>query len=242
MKIQDVEKRLGISKANIRFYERQGLLLPERSPNGYREYTEEDVSHLKEIIILRKLGIPVQQISAVLNDRFPLQQALADTVSALLVQTEQANAALSLCRQLQQEGAQTLDVERYWSILQQHQEQGDLFNALAEDYFNFVEEYQQSPREFAKKIRANKRTFLVLILLGGLFCGYIFWAGGFEQIQHLGFQLSLHRILTYLIGICMIPAFLAGRKNPAYRKWASIGIRILLAGGILLLWMQNTFT
>ena len=44
MKIKEVEALVGIKKTNIRFYEREGLLNPERSEeNNYREYSEEDV-------------------------------------------------------------------------------------------------------------------------------------------------------------------------------------------------------
>ena len=36
MKIQDVEKQVGISKANIRFYEEEGLIHPARNQeNNY---------------------------------------------------------------------------------------------------------------------------------------------------------------------------------------------------------------
>lgn len=60
MKIKDVEEQLDITKSNIRFYEKEGLITPNRTENGYRDYSEEDVRRLKEIVILRKLGIPVQ--------------------------------------------------------------------------------------------------------------------------------------------------------------------------------------
>ena len=44
MKIKDVEKQVGISKANIRFYEEEGLIHPARNQeNNYREYSEADV-------------------------------------------------------------------------------------------------------------------------------------------------------------------------------------------------------
>ena len=37
MKIKDVEKQVGISKANIRFYEEEGLIHPARNQeNNYR--------------------------------------------------------------------------------------------------------------------------------------------------------------------------------------------------------------
>ena len=43
MKINDVEQILGITKANIRFYEKEGLLTPGRTENGYRDYTQRDI-------------------------------------------------------------------------------------------------------------------------------------------------------------------------------------------------------
>ncbi len=47
MNIKDAEARSGVSKQNIRFYERQGLLAPARDPgNDYREYNEEDIRTL----------------------------------------------------------------------------------------------------------------------------------------------------------------------------------------------------
>ena len=40
MKIKDVEKRTGITSYNIRFYEKENLLIPKRNPvNGYRGYS-----------------------------------------------------------------------------------------------------------------------------------------------------------------------------------------------------------
>ena len=63
MKIKDVEKQVGISKANIRFYEEEGLIHPARNQeNNYREYSEADVEQLQEIKKLRLIGIPVQEI------------------------------------------------------------------------------------------------------------------------------------------------------------------------------------
>ena len=50
MKIYQVEELVGITKKNIRFYEEEGLLNPERDPlNGYRDYTLKDVQQLKKI-------------------------------------------------------------------------------------------------------------------------------------------------------------------------------------------------
>ena len=139
MKINDVEKRLGISKANIRFYEKENLLTPNRSKNGYRDYSEADITRLKEIIILRKLGIPVQQIQDILDGVLPLQEALDTNITLLQSELEKLNGSLALCRQLKAEYAQTLDTERYWDIIQNQEDLGFQFQNLVEDYLKFSE-------------------------------------------------------------------------------------------------------
>ena len=78
MKIKDVEKQVGISKANIRFYEEEGLIHPARNQeNNYREYSEADVEQLQEIKKLRLIGIAVQEIKEIYEDRLTLQEALS---------------------------------------------------------------------------------------------------------------------------------------------------------------------
>lgn len=63
MKINEVEAQVGITKKNIRFYEEQGLLSPRRdSANGYRDYGEEEVAALRRIKLMRKLGVPLEEI------------------------------------------------------------------------------------------------------------------------------------------------------------------------------------
>ena len=43
MNIGQLETALGMTRANIRFYEKEGLLSPARSENGYRDYTGSDL-------------------------------------------------------------------------------------------------------------------------------------------------------------------------------------------------------
>lgn len=63
MKINEVEAQVGITKKNIRFYEEQGLLSPRRnSENGYRDYSEAEVAVLRQIKLMRKLGVPLEEI------------------------------------------------------------------------------------------------------------------------------------------------------------------------------------
>lgn len=62
MRIGELAKRLGTTPETIRFYEGTGLLpVPSRGPNGYRVYTERDLSRLRLLIGLRQLDLPVAQ-------------------------------------------------------------------------------------------------------------------------------------------------------------------------------------
>lgn len=40
MTIAELEARSGMTRANIRFYEAEGFIRPERRENGYRDYSE----------------------------------------------------------------------------------------------------------------------------------------------------------------------------------------------------------
>ena len=52
MRIKQVEELVNITSKNIRFYEDQGWLFPERAENGYREYHEKeiDISKLDGVV------------------------------------------------------------------------------------------------------------------------------------------------------------------------------------------------
>ncbi len=89
MKIKQVEELVGITSKNIRFYENQGLLTPERAENGYREYHEQNIEALKKIKLLRKLGISVEEIRAVLNHSRSLEDCLEKHLAVL--EKEQEN-------------------------------------------------------------------------------------------------------------------------------------------------------
>ena len=79
MKINQVEELVGITKKNIRFYEAQGLLSPERDPeNGYREYSLRDVEQLKRIKLLRKLDVPCEKIRQVSFGELKLSDCLQE--------------------------------------------------------------------------------------------------------------------------------------------------------------------
>lgn len=66
MFIHEVCKKCSLTKKAIYYYEKQGLIRPNIGENGYRNYSDEDVSTLKEIFVLRKLGLTISEIKNVL--------------------------------------------------------------------------------------------------------------------------------------------------------------------------------
>ena len=83
MKIKQVEELVGITSKNIRFYEDQGLLQPQRTENGYRDYGLEEVEILKQIKLFRKIGVPVEEIHKVFHSEIEIGDCLEKQESLL---------------------------------------------------------------------------------------------------------------------------------------------------------------
>ena len=67
MLIHEISALTETTKKAVEYYCEKGLLKPTLSENGYRVFTEEDVSLLKKISTLRRLGISVEEIRDILN-------------------------------------------------------------------------------------------------------------------------------------------------------------------------------
>lgn len=64
MRIGELADRVGVPADTVRFYEREGWLpRPTRQQNGYREYAAADVEHLRLLIDLRRLELPLDEAS-----------------------------------------------------------------------------------------------------------------------------------------------------------------------------------
>lgn len=233
MKINEVEKLLGITKANIRFYEKEGLLMPRRTENGYREYSGEDIARLKEIVIFRKLGIPVQQIADILDGALPLQDALNTNIRVLNEEIEKLNGSLALCHKLIAEDTQTLDTNRYWEIIHTYEKQSMRFQSLMKDYTSFMEptldryllhvpaKHERTPRMIIKY------TAIFVIVFGGL--NGIFTG---DLVSGLSTQFISHFILApigfFAWCIAYLPAYLVGKKYPQLGRILKVTITVLV--------------
>lgn len=97
MQINEVTQQVDLSKRAIKYYEEQGLLTVKKDSNGYRNYTEKNLTTLKEIAVYRKLGINISDIKQLLKskDTQLLETIYEQKASDLHVQQEQLEALRS---------------------------------------------------------------------------------------------------------------------------------------------------
>ena len=117
MTIKDVEKRTGLSRSNIRFYEKEKLIEPLRNEsNGYRDYSENDVENIKKIAYLRTLGISIEDIRSIISEKVTLQEMLEKQKEVLKNQITDLNKAKLMCEKMLDEESisyEKLQVEQY---------------------------------------------------------------------------------------------------------------------------------
>lgn len=67
--VTDVSRSLGLSTRMLRYYEEQGLIESGRAEGyAYRMYDQEAVRRLRQVIVLRRLRIPLREVKLILDD------------------------------------------------------------------------------------------------------------------------------------------------------------------------------
>ena len=77
--IREVTEITGITVNALRYYDRKGLLHPTvRNPEGRKEwlYDDEAVRRAKRILLLRRIGIPVENIAYVIEKADRMDEAI----------------------------------------------------------------------------------------------------------------------------------------------------------------------
>lgn len=112
MKINEVEAIVGVTRRNIRFYEKEGLLTPARNhQNGYRDYTDAEVEELERIKLLRKLGVPLDEIRRMQQGNVTVSDAMRRHVITLEREQEGLVQSMALCSRLKEEEIRLCDLD-----------------------------------------------------------------------------------------------------------------------------------
>lgn len=118
--IREIEVLSGMTRANIRYYEAEGLITPRRAENGYRDYSQADADTLLRIKLLRALGLTIEQLKTLACGEAALDAVLAERLQAMQQEQHALGRAEQVAEQLRQAKVdyQTLDAERYLAELE----------------------------------------------------------------------------------------------------------------------------
>lgn len=132
MRVIQLAKSLGITPDTVRFYSRIGVLNPQKNPNnGYREYSDKDISRMKFILCARQLDFSVDDIKQILaeadNQRSPCT-TVRRLIEQRLQETEQQFEETIKLRDRMREAV------KEWSLLPDRVPKGHMICHLIENF------------------------------------------------------------------------------------------------------------
>ncbi|MEH6943163.1 MerR family transcriptional regulator [Bacillus sp. JJ722] len=99
--IQDVSKQTGISVRTLRYYEEIGLLFPSsKTEGGHRQYGEEELMKLQQIVFMKSLGFRLKEIQSMLNHNWDWSASLDHQLVFVLEEQEKLKQMESAIRSL----------------------------------------------------------------------------------------------------------------------------------------------
>ena len=228
MTIKEVEKKLNISRANIRFYEKEGLLDPKRNDNEYRNYSEEDLDRLEKILLFRKCNISIENIRLIFNGTKSIDEIFKNQISIIENEVKQLEGAITMCKKLSQErtSIDKIDTEKYLNIMENEENKGNKFYNIAEDYLYANEKLYQSiieNKEFKGGDKMKKGikigiyiiSFILTTLLFALF-DYII-SGNIDWVDNIIFV----SILT-CVDLISVKKYIESKTGKKYTKKQNI--------------------
>lgn len=198
MKINQVEELVGITKKNIRFYEEQGLISPERNrDNGYREYSLKDVELLNKIKLLRSLDVPIEEIRKLENSEVSMIDCLERHISHFTHRQQELNVMKEMCREMIEADVQfdSLNAESYLEEMKKLEKGGIRFMDV-------------NKTDIKKTKRGPIIAATVCILFFVAMLGFIGWAELADPETPIGFVL-----IMFVLFIAMIVGTLFALKE-----------------------------
>ena len=238
MDIKEVEKNLSVTRANIRYYEKEGLISPIRKQNNYRDYSDKDIAELKKVLVLRKIGFSIKEIKDMQERSLSLADALNADIERLNQAIEELQGSLEVAKTLESEHTdfEKIDTERYWNLINDKEKNGAKFTDLFRDYAFFELDIFDRMWKYVfffdfKKFRENHGIVIVMFVLLAIF---VVRGISSKYLWHESFwEGALYPVGLFVIGsIIFLPIYILSKKHP---KTASILSTILFVAGITFL-------
>lgn len=229
MNVQEVERKTGLTRANIRFYEKQGLLKPLRKANGYRDYSSDDVKELLKIKLMRELDISIEDIDRLQREEEKLSSVINERISAISEERETLSDSRMICQSISEEGADfsELEAEKYLEELERLAKERGMDNAgrLRKRQDVLQETLHPWRRYFARMIDESIYTMVVML---------IFYLGfhGENSLTWIICGTLLVMVMTVITEGILLAGF-----GTTIGKWL-FGIHVLSADGKKLSWQE----
>ena len=235
MTIKELEQELNVPRATIRFYEKQGLIHPNRKGNSYRDYSENDLIALKKIIIFRKIGFSVQEIEDLFGGA-NLSEAIDQTILNLETQIRELNGSLEICRKIKKENAEfeTFDENYYWQKIIQSETSGKRYLDISKDFLTYEKNDITETLHLKSLEKNGQRKINVKIVF--IFGGCMLMSGLLENFRGTSIVKGIFAPILFimLLTIFEIPAFFLKEKHSSAEKWfRKIGYMIAAIGLII---------
>lgn len=199
MRIGEVAELTGLTISNIRFYEKKGLIEPEREQQSkYREYTEADVKRLKQIILYRKMDLSIEMICQILEGHISVQDALEQQLLDLKEQQKALQGAIDLCEKVVLDQAyEEMDVESYLKYVKEEEANGARFAQI-----------EELLTDFADFTQMNR-------MIGDPYVGWMFTKPWLNRLVAISWMLMLIAIPV----LCIIDDYLDGNGMRPVTFW-----------------------
>jgi len=198
MKINQVEELVGITKKNIRFYEEQGLICPERNrDNGYREYSLKDVELLSKIKLLRSLDVPIEDIRKLETGQISMTDCLDSHISLFTHRQKELDIMKEMCKEIIEANVQfdNLQADSYLEDMRRLEKGGVKFMDV-------------NKTDIKKSKRGPIVAATVCIIFFVAMLGFIGWAEIADPETPIGFVL-----IMFVLFIAMIAGTLLALKE-----------------------------
>ena len=150
MRINEVVKLTGVSARTLQYYDKIGLLIPEKQDNGYRDYTHENLEKLQKILFYKFLKFKLNDIKELLKGDIDNLKILEQQRELVLKEKEKFEVILHNIEKTikNYKGEQTMTIE-------------EKFNGFKREDFNkyenqAVEKYGKDTIEEAKRRQSGR--------------------------------------------------------------------------------------
>jgi DNA-binding transcriptional MerR regulator len=202
MRIQEVEERTGITSHNIRYYEKENLICPQRNlTNKYREYTEDDIQKLNTIKLLRMINIPIRNIREYFEGNISLEDVLKSNLCLLEEEEHKLRESIMLNRHLLE---QDIDTEIPLKIL----------NKILSDEATYIKTLEQIKRQDVWNIRKFMMWQVISIVgwIGASILAVIFFFTMMKDVVGKG-TLILFALLIALMLVIIVKTIYHNEKE-----------------------------